>query len=58
MSEKDRLLAEHMNRLRGQLCGYIEALGLPEKQERGAISTLKTLTYEMQRALSEHLHSE
>lgn len=54
MSEVDQL-AQHFNRLRGTLCGYLESLGLPEKQERGAISTLKTLTYEIQADLAEFL---
>lgn len=34
------------NRLRGRLAGLIESWGLPERQERGAIQTLKQLTYD------------
>lgn len=34
------------NRMRGRLCGFIEAVGMPEKQERGAIQTLKSLSYD------------
>lgn len=34
------------NRLRGRLAGFIEACGLPEKQERAIISQMKTLSYE------------
>ncbi len=48
MTDAEKLLATHMNRVRGQLAGMIESFGLPEKQEKGAISTLKTLTYAMQ----------
>jgi hypothetical protein len=34
------------NRLRGKLCGFVEACGLPEKQERAIVSTLKNLSYD------------
>lgn len=44
-----------MNRVRGQLAGMIESFGLPEKQEKGAISTLKSLTYAMQKDLADAL---
>lgn len=49
------LLAKEFNRLRGRLSGLIESWGLPEQQERGAIQTLKTLSYDSQKALSEFL---
>lgn len=42
----ERAIRKSMNTLRGRLCGFIEACGLPERQERGAIATLKTLSYE------------
>jgi hypothetical protein len=35
-----------MNRLRGKLCGFVEACGLPERQERAIVSTLKNLSYD------------
>lgn len=40
-----------MNRLRGRLAGAIEAMGLDEKQERSAISLLKSITYDQEEAL-------
>jgi len=52
---KEDVVADEFNRLRGQLCGFIEACGLPEKQERGAIATLKTLTYNAQKRIVELL---
>jgi hypothetical protein len=39
-------IRKEFNGLRGRLCGLIESWGLPEKQERGAIQTLKTLSYD------------
>jgi hypothetical protein len=47
-TDVETLLAEEFNRIRGRLCGMIEAVGLPERQERGAVSTLKSLTYDAQ----------
>lgn len=44
-SDKHKLVTEEFNRLRGQLAGLIESWGVKESQERGAISTMKTLTY-------------
>lgn len=55
MNDKEKVLAEEFNRLRGQLCGLIESWGLDEKQERGAISTLKTLSYNSQEAIAQLL---
>lgn len=52
MSNEDRV-AEEYDRLRGRLCGLIESWGLPEKQERGMIATLKTLTYDSQKVVKE-----
>lgn len=51
----EEVVAEQLDRLRGRLCGFIEACGLPEKQERGAISTLKSLSYDAQRAIIDSL---
>lgn len=46
-------ITEEFNRLRGRLCGLIESWGLPEKQERGAIQTLKSLSYDSQKIITE-----
>jgi hypothetical protein len=42
----ERVIRKEFDRMRGRLCGFIEACGLPEKQERGAIATLKSLSYD------------
>ena len=46
-------VAEEYDRLRGRLCGLLESWGLPDKQERGMIATLKTLTYDSQKVVKE-----
>ena len=55
MSEQERLLVEEFNRIRGRMCGLIESWGLPERQERGAIQTLKSLSYDAQERITEIL---
>ena len=50
MSDADAI-AEEYNRLRGRLCGLVESWGLPEKQERGMIQTLKSLTYDSEKVI-------
>lgn len=52
MSDEE-ILTEGMNRLRGRLCGLIESWGLEDKQERAAISTLKALTYDLEKDIKE-----
>lgn len=42
------LFKREMNQLRGQLCSAIEAMNLPEKQERGTITLMKQLSYNTQ----------
>lgn len=44
---------DEFNRMRGKLCGLIESWGLPERQERGAINTLKSLSYDAERVIIE-----
>lgn len=39
-------VSDEFNRLRGRLCGLIESWGVPERQERAMIQTLKSLTYD------------
>lgn len=55
MDKVETVVSEEMNRLRGRLCGLIESWGLPEKQERGAINTLKSLSYDAQKTITESL---
>ena len=40
-----------MDRLRGRLAGLIEACGLPERQERSLVSTMKSITYDQEQDL-------
>lgn len=51
----DEVIADEFNRLRGRLCGLIESWGLPERQEKGAIQTLKSLSYDSQKVVTELL---
>lgn len=37
------------DRMRGRLAGFVEACGLDPKQERGIISTMKSLSYDTER---------
>lgn len=51
----EEVIADEFNRLRGRLCGLIESWGLPERQEKGAIQTLKSLSYDSQKVVTELL---
>lgn len=53
----EEVVTKEFNRLRGRLSGLIESWGLPEKQERGAIQTLKSLSYDSQKVISDLLES-
>lgn len=55
LAKAQALISVEMNRLRGRLAGLFESFGLPEKQERGAINTLKSLSYDAQKAITEAL---
>ena len=44
--ELEQAIRKEFNRLRGRLAGFLEAVGMPEKQERGAVATLKSLSYD------------
>lgn len=50
-AELDSEIVSHANRFRGRMCGLIESFGLPEKQERAAIATIKSLSYDEENAL-------
>ncbi len=56
--DREAVVTEEMNRLRGRLCGLIESWGLPEKQERGAINTLKSLSYDAQKSITDALKEQ
>lgn len=53
MDPAETLVIEEFNRLRGKMCGLIESWGLPERQERGAISTFKSLSYDAEKTIKE-----
>lgn len=56
--DKSATIAEEYDRLRGRLCGLVESWGLPERQERGMINTLKSLTYDAQRTITELVEAQ
>jgi len=51
----DEAVHRSFNRFRGRLCGFVEALDLPPKQERSIISTLKTKSYDLEKEIGEYL---
>jgi hypothetical protein len=56
MSSEDELetaLHKALDSMRGQLAGLIESWGLRPTQERGAINTMKTLSYNAEAILVE-----
>lgn len=44
--ELEAKIRREFNRMRGRLLGFLEAVGMPEKQEEGAKATLKSLSYD------------
>ncbi len=40
-----------LDRLRGRLAGLIEACGLPDRQERSLVATMKSITYDVEQTL-------
>ena len=54
-SPENRVIEDTMNRLRGRCCGLIESWGLPEKQERGMIQSLKSLSYDAQKEITDSI---
>jgi hypothetical protein len=49
------MLRSDMNRLRGRLFQFVEAMGLPEKQESAAKGLIRQLTYDAQADLESAL---
>jgi hypothetical protein len=54
--DPETVVHKEMNRLRGRLCGLIESWGLGDRRERGAIATLKTLTYDSEKLFVDMLN--
>lgn len=53
--EKERLATLEFNRLRGKIAGLIESWGLRESQERAAINTFKSLSYDSEKVIKDLL---
>lgn len=53
MDKAEQAVHEEFDRLRGRLAGFLEACGLPDRQERGAIQTLKALSYDAEKRIVE-----
>jgi hypothetical protein len=51
ITPEEELIIVHGNKFIGRMAGLIEAFGLPERQERAAIQTIKSLSYDAQREL-------
>lgn len=49
----DKQIAREFNTLRGRVLGFIEACGLPERQEDGMKQTFKSLTYDAEQRLKD-----
>lgn len=47
----EREVVVYANRFRGRMCGLIESFGLPERQEKAALQTLKSLSYDEEKEL-------
>jgi hypothetical protein len=54
-TETEVFIRQIMNRFRGKMAGFVEALGLNERQERSIISTIKSLSYDVERSLVDEL---
>lgn len=57
-SDLEKEIHQGMDRLRGRLAGLIEACGLPERQERSLVATMKSITYDQEEALIDLLDEE
>lgn len=55
LKELEGDVRNEMNRMRGRLAGLIESWGLPERQERGAIQTMKSLSYDAENLVCDQI---
>jgi hypothetical protein len=53
-SEVEEAVHKEMNRFRGRMAGFIEACNLSPRQERGLVSTMKSLSYDLERDVIKH----
>lgn len=54
----EEAIAKEFNRLRGRLAGFIEACSLSPRQERGLVSTMKSMTYDTERDVKKLVSGE
>jgi hypothetical protein len=54
-SDPEGFVRREMNRLRGRLAGAIESYSFPEKQERGLITLMKQLSYDVENNIVDEL---
>ncbi len=55
--ELEGMLNDEFNRMRGRILGLIESWGLEERQENGAKTTYKSLTYDAQERIIDLIES-
>ena len=53
MGEFEEAVREEMNRHRGKTLGAIEAIGLPERQEKALKQLIKSMSYDSEARLIE-----
>lgn len=53
--KQEEAVRKEFNRFRGKMAGFVEACSLPERQERGIISTMKDLSYTAEQAVCDKL---
>lgn len=49
IDELEESFARDWDRIRGMTLGLLEAMNLPERHERAAVSSFKTFTYDRQK---------
>ena len=54
----EEFIHREADRLRGKMAGFIESMGLKESQERAAITTFKSLTYDFEKSIIDKLKGE
>ncbi|MGD0511077.1 MAG: hypothetical protein ABSA33_04515 [Candidatus Micrarchaeaceae archaeon] len=51
LEEKERAVHAQMDRFRGRMCGLVESFGLKDIQTSGMKATLKSLSYDNEKAI-------
>jgi hypothetical protein len=58
LSPEEEAIHREFNRFRGRLAGFIEACNLSPRQERGLVSTMKSMSYDTERDVIKHVSGE